>query len=335
MAVVLEHAGAHCNMSLLHPLRLLDSCVRLITPRQQEQIALDLAERGDDGFALTWLSQQQLRVVDAPRSQYLLAAMCFKAAQGGHLATLQYLLHPKRGLALFGPLVYPDAVLVWLAGRPFDDEVANNFGDKDVLTYLVNAMRWQDREIASTLLDKAAGSGNIEMLRWLLAEGHAFTPSTMAHAAFHGQLPMLKWLRQQGCPHDIHNLFECAVIKSRAATVRLAQWVRSCGGGDWTPDGLARSLRLAMIVHVNPAVAAWLRSEGALWPGGLLEVTHDATVGMSSVRMMEWALESGCGWGAWTSAHCDKFKFAKYVSAPADAKPVLHALGCPCKCPRM
>ncbi len=45
----------------------------------------------------------------------------------------------------------------------------------------------------------AAGSGNLELLQWLRANGCAWGDTTCATAAQHGHLHILKWARVNGC----------------------------------------------------------------------------------------------------------------------------------------
>ncbi len=48
----------------------------------------------------------------------------------------------------------------------------------------------------------AAGSGNLELLQWLRANGCAWDEDTCAYAARHGRMHVLQWLRANGCMWD-------------------------------------------------------------------------------------------------------------------------------------
>ena len=52
------------------------------------------------------------------------------------------------------------------------------------------------------LCEKAAERGDVEVLKWLRAEGYSCDEWTCAYAAKGGQLEVLKWLRAEGCPCD-------------------------------------------------------------------------------------------------------------------------------------
>eukprot|EP00611_Tribonema_gayanum_P026565 TRINITY_DN635_c0_g2_i3.p1 TRINITY_DN635_c0_g2~~TRINITY_DN635_c0_g2_i3.p1 ORF type:complete len:518 (-),score=152.20 TRINITY_DN635_c0_g2_i3:191-1744(-) len=327
---VLIGAASHCDLRLLDALYNDVLRRRRVAGKHWCAVALALAGSGDAGFALTWLSQQRDR--DAgPWPRYLLSAMCFCAAFDGRLATLQFLLDPRRGVALFGPLLH--------APSEDESESSESHSDSepggDALGHLLEMARWTDSALwrpsqrhTLTLLDKAAGSGSTAVLEWLVGQGYSFTAVTMPYAAFRGRLAALQWLQQRGCPHDMHEVC-AAALESAAATPRLMQWIKACGGGDWSPKGLTEMLRTAMLRHRDPAVAEWLRGQGAAWPGSLLSLFWCKERVRPRADMMVWAAAKGCSWGLWGSYECDRV---------ADCSPTgrtrLHELGCPCDCPR-
>eukprot|EP00611_Tribonema_gayanum_P026566 TRINITY_DN635_c0_g3_i1.p1 TRINITY_DN635_c0_g3~~TRINITY_DN635_c0_g3_i1.p1 ORF type:complete len:433 (-),score=97.18 TRINITY_DN635_c0_g3_i1:57-1355(-) len=334
---VLIGAARHCDLRLLTALYSEDVLgTVLVSSRHWCEVALGLAESGDDGFALTWLSRRD----DCPTAwpRYLLAAMCYRAAFRGHLATLQYLLHPRRGIALFGPVVIPSTASSdarespsWDSASDSDSE-SESESDGGARADLLAALHCTRHSAFSTcrltLLDRAAGSGSIAVLQWLVGEGYTFTACTMPYAAYHGRLAALQWLQQQGCPHSMGDVC-AAALESTAATPRLMQWIRSCGGGDWSPDGLTEMLRKAMLYHGSSAVAEWLRGQGAAWPMDLFGMFWRNAPLRPSAGMMAWAAAHGCSWGQWGTFECTLLT----ESSPT-ARPLLHELGCPCRCPR-
>eukprot|EP00611_Tribonema_gayanum_P026562 TRINITY_DN635_c0_g1_i2.p1 TRINITY_DN635_c0_g1~~TRINITY_DN635_c0_g1_i2.p1 ORF type:complete len:553 (-),score=156.18 TRINITY_DN635_c0_g1_i2:308-1966(-) len=332
---VLIGAARHCNLSLLQSIyddEMLD--MGRVTQREWCRVAMALAASGDDGFVLTWLSQQRRRRARWPR--YLLAAMCYSAAFNGHLATLQYLLHLRRGVSVFGPFESPPLEV----GDDSDSHDSDSDSGGDALDELLLEARWRvnfngagfNRQFTLKLMDKAAGSGSIEVLEWLTEEGFEFSHNTMPYAARHGRVAALQWLRQQDCPHDMDEVYEAAVT-SHFATPALMQWIRTYGGGDWTPYGLNGMLRFAMIYHKHPAVAEWLRAKkGAEWPDTLFHIFYgylnrNDISSPPRVEMIAWAAAKGCPWGTWAGCEC---RTLSSESHSPNASQLLHEVGCEC-----
>ncbi|KAG5175769.1 hypothetical protein JKP88DRAFT_337514, partial [Tribonema minus] len=156
-----------------------------------------------------------------------------------------------------------------------------------------------------TLVDAAAAFDDASVLRWLHArQPLEFTDITMQLAARGGGLPTLKWLRSQGCPHDMNDIAR-VLLKSRhgAATPPKLAWVRSCGGCDWSARGMTDML-VAALAHGTPALARWLRVEGARWPADLTEVVKTNVKRIKTCNLL-WAVQQGCPFGRWTSEVCE------------------------------
>ncbi|KAG5185672.1 hypothetical protein JKP88DRAFT_244309 [Tribonema minus] len=158
-----------------------------------------------------------------------------------------------------------------------------------------------------------------------------FTSITMqvAAAAGSGQLANLKWLRAHGCPHDISAVSQ-TLLHNNSATPPSAAWVRSCGGGDWSPHGMTLMLEAALL-DATPTMARWLRAEGARWPEDLAEVVATDIKHLTPSTIV-WAVQQGCPFGRWTSQVCDLLEST--CAGSGAAKRALHDLGCPCACPR-
>ena len=57
-----------------------------------------------------------------------------------------------------------------------------------------------ERYIVPHLCGEAAGRGDLEVLKWLRAEGCPWDEAACRFAAFGGHLEVLKWLQAEGCP---------------------------------------------------------------------------------------------------------------------------------------
>ncbi|KAG5183678.1 hypothetical protein JKP88DRAFT_220095 [Tribonema minus] len=232
----------------------------------------------------------------------------------GQITTLQFLL--EGGQALFGSL-----------GTFCLSDV------KDDMQYKACCL-FRDvdgTQHARTLSDTATMANDAAVLQWLQSRNAVqFTSKTMLVAADGGAvLANLKWLRAQGCPHDIDKI--CQIVLDTPWTPPpVMAWVRSCGGGDWSPQGMTDMLAKALLNN-TPALARWLRAEGAQWPKDLAEVvTSKADILISSNIL--WALQQGCPFGRWTTQVCGLLE--KSHDSGGAVKRALHDLGCPCACPR-
>ena len=70
----------------------------------------------------------------------------------------------------------------------------------------------------------AAGSGNLELVRWLLGEGCDWSAWTCLKAAEYGRLGVLQWLRANDFPWYAET---CTTAVHSAATLRRCEGFRS------------------------------------------------------------------------------------------------------------
>eukprot|EP00611_Tribonema_gayanum_P030752 TRINITY_DN8637_c0_g1_i1.p1 TRINITY_DN8637_c0_g1~~TRINITY_DN8637_c0_g1_i1.p1 ORF type:complete len:319 (+),score=41.58 TRINITY_DN8637_c0_g1_i1:762-1718(+) len=217
-------------------------------------IGLQLARVGDDGSGFSWLAAQQGQ--PSPWPACYADALCNTAAMWGHTTTLQFLV-AQDGQFMFGASESGTA-------SPGDGEDALCFPSL-TFTDVVGT------EHDLTLTDAAAAADDTAPLQWLQSQHAAeFTSITMQMAAANGRLANLKWLRAHGCPHDINAVCQ-TLWHNNSATPPSAAWVRSCGGGDWSPRGMTLMLEAALL-DATPTMARWLRAEGAWWPEDLAVV---------------------------------------------------------------
>eukprot|EP00611_Tribonema_gayanum_P024314 TRINITY_DN5338_c0_g4_i1.p2 TRINITY_DN5338_c0_g4~~TRINITY_DN5338_c0_g4_i1.p2 ORF type:complete len:155 (-),score=9.87 TRINITY_DN5338_c0_g4_i1:47-511(-) len=150
----------------------------------------------------------------------------------------------------------------------------------------------------------------------------------MQVAASNAVLPNCKWLLAQGCPHDSNDI--CEEMALSGCPGPLMAWVRSCGGGDWTPQGMTGMLATALL-HSTPVLVHWLRAAGAHWPEDLAEVVTIKVHELSPSTIL-WAVQQGCPFGRWTSQVCEWLD--DNHNDGGTVRRTLHDLGCPCACPR-
>ncbi|KAG5179440.1 proteasome stabiliser-domain-containing protein [Tribonema minus] len=277
----LRGAARACDAALLETLHaLVRARQRGVTRDTWCVVGVTLAERGDGGGALTWLSRQMRPAARWPRRYSL--ALCQRAAARRHLQTLRFLL--ATGQALFGPLEDPPPTR------------ATPFGDA-----------------ALDLVEAAVWGGDVGTVQWVLenAPCAALSERAVEIAAYRGHLPLLMWLRGKRCPCNEGAI--CAKVAGRdgtPCTQRILQWMRGCGWGEWSVAAATAMLRAALSLrHSRGAVrfglAEYLLREGAQWSTTLhdLEV-HEVLSSRSPAEAVVWAFEHGCPWGEWGSQQC-------------------------------
>ncbi|GLC55316.1 hypothetical protein PLESTB_000971800 [Pleodorina starrii] len=108
------------------------------------------------------------------------------AAHRGHLAVLQY-LHAS------GLLVNTRSVA----------ERAARAGHLPLVAWAVEELGVAPADGAASLLDCAAGSGNLELMAWLHVRGWALGPRAIPNGAESGCEEALEWLVERGCPFPL------------------------------------------------------------------------------------------------------------------------------------
>ncbi|KAG5189777.1 hypothetical protein JKP88DRAFT_243275 [Tribonema minus] len=309
-AEVLIGAADTCNIADLHSLWVgvlsqqdvdLEICI---------EIGVSLARFGDDGSCLSWLAAQLRRPSAWPA--HFINEVCNLAAMWANIPTLQFLL--ARGPALFGTL-----------GTLFLSDIRSTLPN-DALVFVDLG----GTEHVLTVVDAAAMAANPTVLQWLHSQHAAeFTSITMQEAASNAVLPSLKWLHQQGCAYDINQILQLVLV-SVYVTPPAVAWVRSFGGGDWSPQGMTDMLATALL-RSTPGLARWLRVEGAPWPQNLAQLVNRAGNYVKPLTIL-WAVQHGCPFGRWTTRVCERLESSS--ASGGAVKRALHDLGCPCACPR-
>ena len=79
-----------------------------------------------------------------------------------------------------------------------------------------------ERRIKPRFCEETATHGDIEMLKWLRAEGCPWDAWVCARAACGGHLEVLNWLQAEGCPREENACTEAAA--SEATKVMIYKW---------------------------------------------------------------------------------------------------------------
>lgn len=178
-------------------------------------------------------------------------------------------------------------VLEWLhtrfsAGEPWNKRVvyaAAKTGRLQVLQAMARAAPGVDAS-AVLLLGVASGSGNLELMQWLLDIGCTWSMFMYSDAASSNQVAVLEWLRQQGCPMDFTSIGLEIDAAARVGNLPMIAWLRnySC---PWGQDACYYA-----VIHEDLELLQWLRAQTPPCPWGphdLLEVANP--------EVTQWLLE--------------------------------------------
>lgn len=131
----------------------------------------------------------------------------------------------------------------------------------------------------------AAGSGNLEMLQWVVENGGTWDgqPLALNKAAENGHFECFKFAREHGAAWDEGTAARAAA----AANVEMLKWARA-NGCPWD-EGTCR--RLAERGDLE--TLQWARENGCAWD----VFTFAAAAGFGSIDLLTWLLENGCPLG--------------------------------------
>ena len=95
----------------------------------------------------------------------------------------------------------------------------------------------------TTVASAAAQFGHISLVQWLIQEqGFAMDKRVMENAAFSSNLELVRWLRGEGCPWD---LWTCSNAVFRGH-VEMLRWARA-NGAPWTTSTSDKAALLGYI----------------------------------------------------------------------------------------
>lgn len=123
------------------------------------------------------------------------------------------------------------------------------------------------------------GSGEINIVEWLIEIGGRFNEWTIAHAAYSGNLELVKWLREKNCPQNQHAI-GWAAQEGRLAIVEYL----------YVSESLSRDIMLYAAYGGQLEVIKWLRKKGNRWNSRT--ITFASSKGHTG--LVEWLRENGC-----------------------------------------
>jgi hypothetical protein len=159
--------------------------------------------------------------------------------------------------------------------------LAVKHGQLEILKWLA-ANGWS---LDKCLCAKAAKGGHLEAIQWLCANGCPWDAKTCASAAEGRHLELLQWARVNGCPWDKYTCLYAAVD----GHLEVLQWARA-NGCPWDSETCAWA---AMGRQLE--VLQWARANGCPWDS---ETFREAAEN-GDFEQLEWLRANGCPWDQW------------------------------------
>jgi hypothetical protein len=217
--------------------------------------------------------------------------LCYVAAAGNQLATLQWLcaeatgkaglidddLWIKGGVGARAAQYADVAMLQWICtqyGGQWDEMQVLSICYGAVQAATTMQLHWlrthyaQHNLISDNLAFTAVAHGTVASLQWLAAAGFAYTDAEYTdHASLHNDFETLRYLIEvAGCPWD-RDVVPSQAIDS--ATGDVLDWLQNANGQPWSTATLTQLLLEAGQCD-NLDAAKWLRGQGAEWPDNFL-----------------------------------------------------------------
>jgi hypothetical protein len=222
---------------------------------------------------------------------------CSEAASAGQLAALQYILSTLQCTCELsddasaddsddkisdGDDNAPYALCDWIQNRSMDRAASS--GNVELLQWL---QQQYDVELTESAMNSAASAGQTAMCEYLHAQQCPWSELTCQRAIYSRHLDTLRWLHEHGCPWNAHCIRTAA---ARTGSIAAIQYLQQQGVLS-TAAQLTDMLQSAREGHQIDA-AKWLRQQGAPW----LAVLSDCNCCRCDEgdEFIEWARAEGC-----------------------------------------
>jgi hypothetical protein len=204
---------------------------------------------------------------------------CARAASAGQLPALQYMLSTP--VCTCEPAVTRACELCsWLVHSSLVDAAGSGN---------IDTVKWLQQQFGARLSGKAmssaASGGHMPMCEYLHSQQCPWTSHACSSAAGGGYIEMLRWLREHGCPWHTQDML---IFAAQGGSIAVMQYLIQEGIAS-TAAQLTKMLLEAGLSRRLQA-AQWLRQQGAQWPTKLRN-----TVGFTwQGEVLAWARAEGC-----------------------------------------
>ena len=167
--------------------------------------------------------------------------------------------------------------------RPFPVLAAVERGHLAFVQWALDGYRWSEHD---NHMMYAAGSGNVELLEWLLSQGCPLDPEAPQFAAAHGHIHVLEWLNEHGLPVNDH----CLALAVTGGHLDTISWLVD-NGCPLSGTLLADTLMHRAARHQQPQVVELLIDLGC--PYSELVVTLDSCSNVYGDGLFRWLMDRG------------------------------------------
>ena len=144
------------------------------------------------------------------------------------------------------------------------------------------------------LINTAAESGNIELVKYLRSEDIPWNESTFYEAAYVGNIAMLQYLIDNDCPHDDPRICAKAIgINDSEKALEVLQWLHN-QNISWDENTCTTAARIGNLIALKFA-----RSKDCAWNEFCLE----AAIQSRNLELVEYCLQNSCPLGTSDICH--------------------------------
>ena len=165
-------------------------------------------------------------------------------------------------------------------GHPVEETTWENAAGLGYLRTFKHLHQQGRLELLENLLQEAAKTGQLEVMKWLHANGCPWDANTCESAAEGGHLKVLQRARANGCPWGARTCSGAA----EGGHLDVLQWARAngCLWDTWTCAFAAWKGHLEVL--------QWSRANGCPWNSRV----HSHANIRGHLELLNWAIENGC-----------------------------------------
>ena len=155
-------------------------------------------------------------------------------------------------------------------------------------------------ELSENLLQEAAKTGQLEVVKWLRANGWPWNTTTCSWVEEGGHLEVLQWARANGCEWNEWTF----AFAAQGGHLEVLQWLHAngCPWDGWTCASAAEGGHLEVL--------QWARANGCPWD----ELTCYYAAKSGHLEVLQWLRANGCPWDSRVRSHAKGFGHIKLLN---------------------
>lgn len=139
-----------------------------------------------------------------------------------------------------------------------------------------------------SLIDYAAQSGNLDLVRYLYKKKYHLTKNIYNHAALGGHIHILKWLKENNCEQDNSCLtYVCAMVNGN---IQVLDWLKENNYPFKRRDDIFDYVSYIAAFKGDITLLEWANNNGFQWNS----ITLAGAVKTNNLELAKWLRKKGC-----------------------------------------